>query len=103
MAQLCPYYGAPQGCRRGRKCSMVHVTGDGSLAGSKASPQDPMRDRDRLRTRLHERLPLFLVDEGAVASVHGMAFARDAGPLTARCLVGGGRRASARAFEVING
>ena len=89
-AQLCPYYGTPQGCRRGRKRSMVHVTADGSLAVRKALPQGPIRHRARFRTRLRERLTQFMVGEGAVASVHGMAFTRDEGPLTARCLVSGG-------------
>ena len=103
MAQLCPHYGTRGGCRRGKKCSMLHVTGDGSLAVSSASAQDPMRDRDRFRTRLHERLSHVLAERGAVASVTGMAFTRDEGPLKVRCLVSGGRLASARTFEVING
>ena len=82
---------------------MLHVTADGSLAVSSASSQGPVRDRDRCRTRLRERLTQVLVERGAVASVSGVAFARDEGPLRVRRLVAGGRRVSARTFEIING
>ena len=103
MAQLCPFYGTPRGCRKGRKCDMLHVTPDGTTAVSKADPQTVTRHRDEFRTRLHSHFNEWLESRGAVATVSGMAFTRDAGPLKVRCVVANGMPVSQRTWDIING
>ena len=101
-ASVCRYYGTPKGCRAGKKCRDLHITHDGLLANTRASPVDPNRARDALRVKLHEHLNSYLAVHGAVMQVNGVAFTRD-GQLRVRCKVAGGMGYSERAKNIVSG
>ena len=101
-ASVCRHYGTPAGCRAGKKCRDLHITHDGSLANTRASPVDPTRARDEFRVRLHEHLNSYLAVQGGAMQVNGMAFTRD-GHLRVRCKVSGGQGPSERAKNIATG
>ena len=44
--EVCKHYGTPGGCRRGKRCKMLHICHDGSLAVTKQAPLTEMREAD---------------------------------------------------------
>lgn len=87
-SHICPFYGTHRGCRKGRKCALLHVTHDGSLARNKAAPGDDAEIRDAFRIRMTTMLQQRLEASQSGTRVVSASYTRDeTRPLAVRFVV----------------
>ena len=101
MARACPFYGLPQGCRHGRRCRDWHVTHDGTLAVTRAAPQDDMRSRDSWRCRVHDLLQRRLREQGSRVEITGSSYTRSEDEARVRFTVRGMQAPSEATWEAV--
>ena len=78
-AEVCRHYGTPAGCRRGKRCQLLHVNDDGSHGKTKASPPETEEGHaDRFRNLVLTMMRDRLRQQGSSTEILGASFRQGA-------------------------